>query len=334
MCFWIGWNCRCDKLQKEQHITQAKVFWSGWHKEFSPTNTCVSVVIWLPVEHKPSQHHNDTNPSFFVLKATALSTWAKRASRSSKTERWFDPCISHIEEFISRQPCSILQGHNLKLHHRSFRLNWRKAAFAVRIVGPWNRLPAFVVEAPSAYVFKSRLDVRWIDMLLGVTYYSATPLSPHLTLEWFFRWLSRSRQIKIELNSKRTMNWHFPTYRYSCRGSFLIILRSRWSGINVQSMQSTSRSNSEGLERTSLWPSQFDIAWKRISSSSTSKSSSERSSAKLSTSIARMSSGCSMAQRKLSISHRRHFRRTSANSPPREISHASVIDVSLILEKH
>ncbi len=69
-----------------------------------------------------------------------------------------------IEEFCTRPPCSSLRGHSLKLHHRWFRLNRRKAAFSVRIVEPWNKLPAFVVGSPSVEVFKSRLDGCWMEV--------------------------------------------------------------------------------------------------------------------------------------------------------------------------
>ncbi len=85
-----------------------------------------------------------------------------------------------FEESFTRPPCSSLRGHYLKLHHRRFRLNRRKVAFSVRIVGPWNRLPAFVVEAPTANVFKSRLNACWTDVFPGVIYYSATRVFPNL----------------------------------------------------------------------------------------------------------------------------------------------------------
>ncbi len=75
----------------------------------------------------------------------------------------------HFAEFVIRPPCSSLRGYYLKLHHRRFRLNRRKATFSVRIVGPWNRLPAFVVEALTAHVFKSRLDAGWTDVFPGVS---------------------------------------------------------------------------------------------------------------------------------------------------------------------
>ncbi len=37
----------------------------------------------------------------------------------------------------------------------------RKAAFSVRIVEPWNKLPPFVINSPSVVVFKNRLDACW-----------------------------------------------------------------------------------------------------------------------------------------------------------------------------
>ncbi len=69
-----------------------------------------------------------------------------------------------IEEFFTRPPCSSLRGHSLKLHHRRFRLNRRKVAFSVRIVEPWNKLPAFVVGSLSVDVFESRLNACWTEV--------------------------------------------------------------------------------------------------------------------------------------------------------------------------
>ncbi len=66
-----------------------------------------------------------------------------------------------MEEFFTQPLCSSLRGHILKLHHRRFRLNRRKAAFAVRIVEPWNKLPAFVIGSPTVDVLKSGLDACW-----------------------------------------------------------------------------------------------------------------------------------------------------------------------------
>ncbi len=87
-----------------------------------------------------------------------------------------------IEEFFSRPPCFNLRGHSLKLHHRRFRLNRRKAAFSVRIVEPWNQLPDFAVGSPSADVFKSRLDACTLTLFGD----SINPHTPSLWLLSFF----------------------------------------------------------------------------------------------------------------------------------------------------
>ncbi len=80
-----------------------------------------------------------------------------------------------IAEFFTRPSCSNLRVHSLELHHRRFRLNRRKATFSVRIVEPWNNLPAFVVGSPSVDVFKSRLDACWTDVYPNVIYDSIRP---------------------------------------------------------------------------------------------------------------------------------------------------------------
>ncbi len=82
-----------------------------------------------------------------------------------------------IEEFFTRSQWSSLRGHILKLHHRRFRLNPRKGAFSVRIVEPWNKLPAFAVGPPSVDVFKSRLDAGALLCDL---------ISPHTPIQWPF----------------------------------------------------------------------------------------------------------------------------------------------------
>ncbi len=54
-----------------------------------------------------------------------------------------------------------LRGHRLKLYHRRFRLNRRGAALSVRIVNNWNKLPAFLINAPSVTFFTYALDSNW-----------------------------------------------------------------------------------------------------------------------------------------------------------------------------
>ncbi len=54
-----------------------------------------------------------------------------------------------------------LRGHIFKIRHRSFRLLRRKAAYSVRLPGPWNSLPSHIFNAPSLGAFKRSLDVAW-----------------------------------------------------------------------------------------------------------------------------------------------------------------------------
>ncbi len=54
-----------------------------------------------------------------------------------------------------------LRDHGLKLCHRRFRLNRRGAAFSVRIVNNWNKLPPFLINAPSVTSFTNALDSNW-----------------------------------------------------------------------------------------------------------------------------------------------------------------------------
>ena len=57
-----------------------------------------------------------------------------------------------------------LRGHALKLYTERSRLNTRKYFFSQRVVAEWNRLPQYVVDAPSINAFKNRLDSHWSDM--------------------------------------------------------------------------------------------------------------------------------------------------------------------------
>ncbi len=54
-----------------------------------------------------------------------------------------------LEEFFDVPAVNHLRGHQFKVRQPRFQLARRQVAFAVRVVGPWNRLPPFVAEAPS-----------------------------------------------------------------------------------------------------------------------------------------------------------------------------------------
>ena len=66
---------------------------------------------------------------------------------------------SDYNKFFKLRSDSTTRGHKWKLekreHHKSLlRGGW----FAIRVVNPWNDLPAHVVEAPSIAAFKRNLD--------------------------------------------------------------------------------------------------------------------------------------------------------------------------------
>ncbi len=64
------------------------------------------------------------------------------------------------EEFFEPPAAGNLRGHNFKVREPRFHLAGRKAAFAVRSAGPWNRLPPHIAVAPTMSSFKYRLDAN------------------------------------------------------------------------------------------------------------------------------------------------------------------------------
>ncbi len=67
---------------------------------------------------------------------------------------------------------SNLRGQSLKLVIGKFRLKRGGSAFAVRVVAAWNRLPQYVIDAPSVATFKQRLDRCW-QTVFGVEFVSS-----------------------------------------------------------------------------------------------------------------------------------------------------------------
>ncbi len=68
------------------------------------------------------------------------------------------------EEIFDAPAVNHLRGHQFKVRQPRFPLTRRQAAFAVRVVGPWNRLPPSVAEAPSLNAFKERPDSYWANI--------------------------------------------------------------------------------------------------------------------------------------------------------------------------
>ncbi len=65
---------------------------------------------------------------------------------------------------MNRQLLVTSEGPNFKVRQPRFHLAWRKAAFAVRSAGPWNRLPPHIAEVPTVSSFKDRLDANWCSI--------------------------------------------------------------------------------------------------------------------------------------------------------------------------
>jgi len=61
-----------------------------------------------------------------------------------------------------------LRGHSLKLYKPTVRLNIRKNFFSQRVIDHWNKLPQYVVDAPSTNSFKNRLDKHWSKSDMGI----------------------------------------------------------------------------------------------------------------------------------------------------------------------
>ncbi len=64
------------------------------------------------------------------------------------------------QDFFQITVTSRLRGHPLKLRKDSSRLDLRKFTFSQRVVNMWNDLPAEVVTASSAKMFKNKLEVH------------------------------------------------------------------------------------------------------------------------------------------------------------------------------
>ncbi len=64
-------------------------------------------------------------------------------------------------DFFQMADTSRLRGHSLKLNKERPRLDLRKFTFIQRVVRTWNDLPADIVTAPTAKVFKKLLETHY-----------------------------------------------------------------------------------------------------------------------------------------------------------------------------
>ncbi len=64
-------------------------------------------------------------------------------------------------DFFQMADTSRLRGHSLKLKKERSRLDLRKFTFSQRVLNMWNDLPAYIVTAPTAKVFKKLLDAHF-----------------------------------------------------------------------------------------------------------------------------------------------------------------------------
>ena len=75
------------------------------------------------------------------------------------------------DRLFSRVCGDRTSGNCFKLKEGRFRLDIRKKFFTVRMVRHWDRLPRYVVDAPSLETFKAKLDqalgnLMWLYMSL------------------------------------------------------------------------------------------------------------------------------------------------------------------------
>jgi len=99
------------------------------------------------------------------LKALQLTTLEKRRLRGDLIETY--KIVTNKENIDSSQFFHIadtghdLRGHSLKLSQSRNTSRVRRMFFSQRVVADWNRLPQYVVDAPSTNAFKNRLDKFW-----------------------------------------------------------------------------------------------------------------------------------------------------------------------------
>ncbi len=104
-----------------------------------------------------------------------------------------------LEECFDAPAVNHLRRHQFKVRQPRFQLGRRQAAFAVRVVGTWNRLPPSVAKAPSLSAFKERLDSYWATIFPDL---ALSPANLIITLHVFGTQVLFSRPAHFYSNSK------------------------------------------------------------------------------------------------------------------------------------
>jgi len=96
------------------------------------------------------------------LEKLGLTTLEKRRERGDLIETYKlltgKEKIDNNQFFQRTSQERELRGHSMKLFQQRSRLDVRKYFFSQRVVGPWNKLPQRVIDAPTVNSFKNRYD--------------------------------------------------------------------------------------------------------------------------------------------------------------------------------
>ena len=95
------------------------------------------------------------------LRELGLTTLEARRARGDLIETFkILTGINRInpDEFFTKREYMGLRGNSLALKVNRSRLNSRKFFFSNRVVGPWNKLPEYVIQSADVTNFKNNLD--------------------------------------------------------------------------------------------------------------------------------------------------------------------------------
>ncbi len=95
------------------------------------------------------------------LRLTSMQSHILRATLITAYNLFHGNLDLPLEEFFEAPAVNHLRGNPFKVRQPQFQLARRQAAFAVRVIGPWNGLPPSVAEVSSLNAFKERLDDCW-----------------------------------------------------------------------------------------------------------------------------------------------------------------------------